>query len=276
MVMGFWPCEREDAFTRKVRDTYRANVVRSPRTGIAPLDVLAVGRNRWVETRGRLATVLSDEASSLPRPTSAEVVELRGQQSAELDIAVGVDLVATFLAALGIPVPGAGVVATLWEGARRISFEVRGVTESRVDLAKLGTALRARRVVRTAATEVFFAEPKAEMLVITRTLSSARFAVHVSGRRGQSARVSVDGLADVLGEAHADVGWKAEGESTVAFHGRTPVTFAFGAVPCTVGADGALVFGLEVSDKTFGVEADVVVRERPVVEEAGLLSFDES
>jgi hypothetical protein len=272
--MGFAPCAREDPFTRKVRDVYRANVVRAPRTGIAPLDVVAVGARRRVEPRGRLAALLTGDVPDLPRPTSGEVADLRGQRSTSLDLSVGVELTATFLAALGLPVPGTNVAATLWEGARKVSFEVRDVIERRIDIARLGTALTGCRIARNAATEVFFAEPKAQMLVITRTLSSAGFAVQATGRRGQSAKVAVDGLAEIFGEVTADARWSVEGESTIAFRGRTPATFAFGAVPCALRSDASVVFGLEVTDKTFGARDIVVPQERPAIDDIGLLTFD--
>jgi hypothetical protein len=271
--MGFRRCDRDDPFTSKVREVYRANVVRAPRTGIAPLDVLAVAGRR-VEARGRLPMLLDGARPDLPRPVSSDVADLRGERSAALDLEFGADLTATFLAALGLPAPGANAVITLWDGARRVAFEVRGVTERRVDVAGLGRALTGCRVARNAATEVFFSEPKAQMLVITRTLSSARFAVHAAGRKGQSVKIAVDGLAQLFGEAHAAGGWSVEGESTIAFHGPRPATFAFGAVPCILRTDGTLVFGLEISDKVFGDRESAEPRERPAIDDAGLLTFD--
>ena len=274
--MGFTPCEREDPFTRTVREVYRANVVRAPRTGIAPLDVMAVGARRRVEPRGRLGALLDGPEPTLPRPTSSEVADLRGQRSATLDLAVGADLTATFLGALGLPVPGASVAATLWKGARRVSFEVRDVVERRIDIGRLGSALTGCTIARNAATEVFFAEPVAQMLVITRTLSSARFAVHATGRGGQSVRVAVDGLAELFGTLAGEAAWSVEGESTIAFRGSTPATFAFGVVPCALRSDATVVFGLEVTDKTFGAHDAVVAQERPAIDDMGLLTFDES
>jgi hypothetical protein len=274
--MGFWRCEREDPFTRRVRGVYRANVVRAPQTGIAPLDVLAMGRGRRVEPRGRLLNMLEGREPDLPEPVSGEVADLSGERSAALDVSVGADLTATFLAALGLPVPGASAVITLWDGATRIAFEVRGVTEWRIDIAGLGSAITGCRVARNAATEVFFTDPKAQMLVITRTLCSDRFAVHAVGRNGQTAKVAVDGLARLFGEVRAGGRWSVEGESTIAFCGERPATFAFGAVPCVVRADGTLVFGLEVTDKTFGEAAGVAPQERPAIDDEGLLTFDEA
>lgn len=272
--MGFWRCEREDAFTRKVREVYRANVIRAPRTGIEPLDVLAVSRTRRVEPRGRLAGILAGAVPDLPRPASAEAADLRGQRSAMLDLSIGAELTSTFLAALGLPIPSAEVVTTLWDGAGTLSFEVRGVTEQRVDVFQLGSALDHRTLARNPATEVFFTDSKVQLLIITRTLRSAHFAVHAAGRRGHSAEVAVDAVEDLLGKAHADLSWKAETDSTLEFLGREPATFAFSAVPCAVRADGTFTFGLEVTDKTFGAGAPVAPRERPAVDDSGLVLFD--
>jgi hypothetical protein len=272
--VGFWRCAREDPFTRKIRDVYRANVVRAPRTGIAPLDVLVVARDRRVGARGRLGQVLEGEPPDLPLPISADVADLRGQRSTALDLSVGADLAATFLSALGIPVPGASLVAGLWDGASRISFEVREVTESRVDIGELGSALNGRRVVRNPATDVFFTEPKAQMLVITRTLSSSHFAVHASGRKGQSVKVAVDGIAELLGEAHGKVAWEAESDNTIVFRGQRSAIFAFGAVPCVIRTDNTLAFGLEITDTTFGTRPHRAPKERPAIDDQGLLIFD--
>ena len=154
------------------------------------------------------------------------------------------------------------MLVRLWDGVGRISFEVRGVTESRVDIGELGSALNACRVARNPATDVFFTDPKAQMLVITRTLSSAHFAVHATGRRGQSARVAVDGIAQLFGEVHADVAWEVESDSTIVFHGREAATFAFGAVPCVIRTPTAHWFSdcPEVADKTFGAGAPTCTR----------------
>jgi hypothetical protein len=234
-----------------------------------------VGARRRVEPRGRLVVMLDGAATPLPHPTADAVAELRGQRSATVDLSVGAELTAAFLGGIGLPLPSANLEATLWKGARKVSFEVRDVVERRVDIARLGSAVDGRRIRRNAATEVFFVEPKAQMLVITRTLSSPRFAVHATSRAGQSVKIDLDGLAEVLGNASADVAWTVEGKSTISFTGKAPATFAFGAVPCALRSDATMVFGLEVSDKTYGDAQVGTPKERPVFAEAGLLTFDE-
>jgi hypothetical protein len=52
------------------------------------------------------------------------------------------------------------------------------------------------------------------------------------------------------------------------------VTFAFAAVPCAVQTDRSVVFGVEMEDLTFG-DAEAQPRVKPVVEDDGLLDFDD-
>jgi hypothetical protein len=82
-------------------------------------------------------------------------------------------------------------------------------------------------------------------------------------------------LADFLGEAHGHVSWDIEQRSTLTFRGDKPATFAFSAVPCGVFTDGTFVFGLESANLTFGAPEHVEPSPRPIVDEPGLLFFDD-
>lgn len=273
--MGFASCVNQgDPFTRRVRDVYGANVVSAPRTGIEPLDTLAV-RGRRVEPRGRLEAMLDGEPPRLPEVETATVANLTGVRSAAVDVNIGGNLSASFLVALGVPVPGAEVAASLWKGASGFTFEVRDVRQHQIDIAYLGRALAGRQVARTPATEVFFGPKATKLLLITRTLTSPSFAVRAVGQGGQSVKVAVDGVANLLGKAEAGVSWSVENDDSVSFHGPAPVTFAFAAVPCAIDAAGKVVFGLTSSDLTFGqAEPEALPVPSPVVDEDGLLTFD--
>jgi hypothetical protein len=273
--MGFMPCaDQRDPFTKKVRDVYRASVVRAPRTGINPLDALAV-RKTVVQQRGQLALIVDGPPAALPSPSREEVAELRGQQSTAVDVTTGVELTSKFLTALGLPIPSADLTAELWKGAQQVRFEVRDVHQNEVDLTELGRALTGRHVVRNAATEVFFSDFKTKLLIITRTLTSTSFAVHGVRQGGQSLQVQVDAIPDLLGTAQAGMSWSIEGETTVSFQGTRAATFAFAAVPCAIADDGSFLFGLETLDPTMGSGAAPEPVMAPVVDAAGLLTFDD-
>jgi hypothetical protein len=153
-------------------------------------------------------------------------------------------------------------------------FEVRDVIQHQVDVSELGRALNGCRIVRNPATDVFFSDEKTRLLVITRTLTSACFAVHAFDKAGQSVKLQLEGLADILGGAKTNVSWTAEGSNTVAFHGKRSATFAFAAVPCAIAYDGTFVFGLESSDATMGQAAAPQPEMSPVIDQPGLLTFD--
>ena len=142
--MGFIPCvDQQDPFTRKVRATYRANVVRAPRTGIQPLDALAV-RKTVVQPRGRLAVMIDGEPVELPKSHQDKVAALSGELSTAVDLGLGIDLTAKFFTALGIPIPSAQASATLWQNAHQIRFEVLDVVQHQVDVSELGLAVNGR------------------------------------------------------------------------------------------------------------------------------------
>jgi hypothetical protein len=274
--MGFQPCiTKDDPFTRQVRQTYRAGVVMAPRTGIQPLDALAVDEDRRVHARGRLANLIADDTPTLPWPKSEEVAGLVGVRSAAVDVGFGAKLSANFLAALGVPLPSTNLAASLWKGASRLVFEVREVTQHDVDISQLGRDLEGRHIRRNATTDLFFTSSTTKLHIITRTLTSPSFAVTATNKEGQSVEVEADGLADVLGQAHGHVSWDLERHSTLSFRSDKPATFAFSAVPCSVFADGTLVFGLESANLTFGSPEGVNPSPRPVVDEPGLLFFDD-
>jgi hypothetical protein len=275
--MSFFSCPRQDdPFTRQVRDTYGANVVSAPRSGIDPLSTLAV-RGRKVEPRGQLKYMLEGRALTLPSVTSAPTAELSGVRSATVDVGLGLSLSAKFLAALGVPVPGAEVSASLWEGASKFTFEVRDVIEHQVDIGALGQKLKGHVLARTAATELFLVDPSIELMLITRTLTTPSFAMRAIGTGGQAVHVAVDGIAELIGKANADVSWRSEHDNSVTFTGATPVTFAFAAVPCAIDPSRNLMFGLTRANMNFaaGAPAASELKARPTIDKLGLLSFDE-
>ena len=274
--MSFLSCpKQDDPFTKQVRDTYRANVVSAPRAGIDPLSALAV-RGRKVEPRGQLRYLLEGPVR-LPAATSDPVAGLAGVRSAAVDLNLGLGLSAKFLAALGIPVPGAEVSASLWEGATGFSFEVRDVMQHEIDIGDLGRRLQGHVLARTPATELFLTDYSVQLMLITRTLITSSFSVRAMRSGGESVKVAVDGLAKLLGKADVKVSWKTEDDHSVTFTGQSPVTFAFAAVPCAFDSARHLLFGLAREDLKFAVQPPAAdsLEARPAIDRPGLLSFDE-
>jgi hypothetical protein len=275
--MGFRACARNnDPFERRVRETYGANVVGAPRAGIDPLTTVARQDDR-VEPRGHLQYILEGAGPTFPPVVSSPATEMSGTRSAEVNAKLGIDLSAKFLSALGLPAPGVGLSADLWAGASTFTFEVRDVKDNQVDLARLGQAIKGRLVARTPATEIFLRDESQQLLLITRTLTATTFSVRARAADGQALKLSVDGIANAVGTAHAGVSWKSEHDDWVSFHG-VPVTFGFAVVPCFINAARTLMFGSTRADLKFGEPAEPTaeIQARPVINEgrSGLVSFD--
>ena len=275
--MGFRKCQYEDPFTSRVRTVYRASVVQAPRGGIDTFDILAVKKRR-VESRGEISSIIAgaDEVE-LPAITSVPAAEMRGVRSATVNAEIGVSLTSAFLSALGIPVPGADLKASLWKGVSSFAFEVRDVRQRQIDVSLMGKTLTGRKVDRESpAVGIFFLDDKVQLLVITRTLTSSHFAVRMTRAGGQSGQIDVDAIADLVGQASTKASWKREADDMVSFRGVKPATFAFAAVPCLIQDDGRFLFGLERDDLKMGVEPRGAPRTpRPIVEEDGLIVLDD-
>lgn len=273
--MPFRLCSHEDPFTSRVREIYRCNTVRAPRSGIDPTDVLAA-RKRRAERRGSLLTMLEREQPiELPAIKRSHATEMAGTQSADIEVGIGIDLTATFLHALGIPLLGAEATATLWKGATTMSFEVRDAEQHEVDVGELGEALIGSRVRRSSpAAAVFFAEPKVRMFVLTRTLTSRHFGVRSSVKGGQSLDVSVDAISDIIGRGDPKIEWHKESTDVLTFKGHEPVTFAFAAVPCVMTSDETFYFGLEADQLTLGKAERKDPVPAPIFDADGLLDLE--
>jgi hypothetical protein len=279
--MAFWQCE--DPFVRKVRELYRANVIRAPRTGIIPFQVVA-RRGDHLERRGDLVSlIVGDDPVQLPTVESGIAADLSGESSASVDADLGLELTAKFLKALGVPIPGASVDVTFLERRSKIIFQVLNVREQSVNVSRLGTSLKGRRIDPDhPSAGVYFGEDKADLLVITRILTSPSFAVETERKRGSSAEINVDAIKDLIGEASVKFGYSRSDKSAVFFSGRQHAAFAFGAVPFHLEPDGSFKIGLEVSGGSLlqaprpGQEIRPTIPiDAPVVEDDILLDFDD-
>lgn len=279
--MGFLRCTRDDPLTSRVRELYGANIVRAPRVGLDPLDVLA-RKGDHVEKRGALAPLISgEEPLDLPPVADSPAAEISGHRSVTVDADLGAELGAAFVAALGVPVPGAAVRARLWQGAREFSFEVRDVRERQIDVNALGRSLKGRRIdTASPAAALYLDGGDVRMHIVSRTLTSPHIAVRVTGGGGQSLEADVDAISDLLGEAEAQISWRREHDGAVAFRGPHAATFALAALPCNLGPEGTFTLGLEIRDASYldvpGAEEVplLVAAHLPLVNQDGLLDVD--
>lgn len=225
------------------------NVVKLPRAGIEPLDV--IGRDETTQWLGSLTTVwksaLAVPQASAPRPAGV----VNGQKTDQLELSFGLKILANSLAAFGATVPS---VDFAYRRARKVQFAYTNVTSTVVTPFDAGNYL-AKGTLNTDSPVVahYFRDPESEAFLILDVLKSDSITVTATDESGREIGVDVPAIQGVVG---ANVAVKTAGgsDSTVTYTGQTPVTFGFivsaiefdgdkwslqGAAP-----DGGLAFGV--------------------------------
>ncbi len=198
------------------------NVVRLPRTGIEPLDVL--GRDgKSFERLGRLEQVWKS-AVPVPVPGPAgNAAAIKGQRTDGLNLSVGLKILSSALGAMGAVVPELGFA---YNRARKIQFTFGDVEIIGVDPLAVGEYLAAGDLAgANPFVAHYFEDGDAEAYVITEVLRSGSVTVTATSESGQSVAIDVPAIAGAVG-AKVSVGMTSSAGNELTFSG-TPVVFGF-------------------------------------------------
>ena len=198
------------------------NVVKLPRVGIEPMDV--VGRDTTTQWLGPLRSVwkstVTEPAPSVPHPA----VAMSGQQTDQLDISFGLKILANALAALGATVPS---VDFAYSRAQKVQFSYTDVTSTVVAPLEAGNFLAAGTLNSdNPVVKHYFMDPEAQAFLIVDVLKSASITVSASDSHGGSVAVDVPSIQGVVG-ANVSVKPGAAGNDSITYTGKVPVTFGF-------------------------------------------------
>jgi hypothetical protein len=230
------------------------NVIRLPRTGIEPLDV--IGRDQSMQWLGPITQVWTS-ASPVPLPGPPHpAAAVNGQRTDGLDLSFGLSILASTLAAFGASAPSLNAA---FKNAHAVQFTYTNVTSTSVSPFDAGNYLAAG-TLRTdnPVVQNYFGNDKAKAFLILEVLKADSITVTATDSHGTE--VSLD-MPHIEGIADAKIGVKPSGSSnsTVTFTGPVPVTFGFavqqiarqgdkwilrGAAPGADIAFGAASFGM--------------------------------
>jgi hypothetical protein len=198
------------------------NVVKLPRVGIEPLDV--IGRDETSQWLGPLAKVWKSEvappAPGAPRPA----VAIDGQKTDQLDFSFGLKILANALAAFGATVPSLDFA---YSRARKVQFAYTNVTSTIIAPFDAGEFLAKGALSSdNPVVEHYFLDPESQAFLILDVLKSDSLTVTASDEHGVGVDVDVPAIQGVVG---AKVGVKKSGgsSSTITYTGQVPVTFGF-------------------------------------------------
>jgi hypothetical protein len=198
------------------------NVVKLPRTGIEPMDV--IGRDDTTQWLGPLSAVWKSTVDvpqpRPPRPAGA----VNGQKTDNLDFSFGLKILANALAAFGATVPS---VDFAFLRARKVQFSYTGVTSTVVSPFDAGNYLAAGTLsTNNPVVRHYFSEPDSEAFLIVDVLKSDSITVTASDEHGASVGLDVPAIQGVVG-ANVKVKASGAGNDTITFTGASPVTFGF-------------------------------------------------
>lgn len=225
------------------------NVVKLPRVGIEPLDI--VGKDETTQWLGPLRIVwkstVAEPAPSAPRPAAA----VNGQKTDSLDLSFGMKILANALAAFGASVPSLDLA---YHRARKVQFAYTNVTSTAVAPFAAGEFLAAG-TLNTANPIVahYFLDPEAEAYLIVDVLKSDSITVTASDEHGVAVAVDVPAIQGAVG-ANVKVSPSGASNSTITYTGPAPVTFGFIVQEIQREGDKWTLHGVEASGETaFGV-----------------------
>lgn len=225
------------------------NVVRLPRTGIEPLDV--IGRDETVQWLGPIAEIWK---SAVPQPAPLppkDAVSVNGQRTDALELSVGLGILKNALAAFGASAPS---LDTAYKSAHSVQFSFSDVKIVSVSPFSAGSYLaKGDLATDNPVVRNYFLSGKASAWLIVEVLRSNSITVTATDSHGVEVGVDVPAIQNVV-DAKVGVKPSSSSNSTVTFSGPNAVTFGFAVQQIARVGDAWELHGAAPSgDIAFGV-----------------------
>jgi hypothetical protein len=224
------------------------NVVKLPRVGIEPMDV--IGKDETTQWLGPLRAVWASTVAEpvvTPPRLAAQVV---GQKTDQLDLGFGIKILANALAAFGATVPS---VDFAFQKASKVQFSYTNVTSTAVAPLDAGNYLTSGKLnTNNPVVQHYFTGQESQAFLIVDVLKSDSITVTATDSHGVQVGIDVPAIEGVVG-ANVKLSPSGASNSTITFTGPQAVTFGFIVDEIEfngtrwslagVGANGGLAFG---------------------------------
>lgn len=247
------------------------NVVRHPREGIEPLQL--IGRqNGSVLQLGGLDKLITSPPGPLPVITRDQVAtDLSGQASSKLDLAVGLNILGSFIKAMTGNNLG---LKTSYKQAQKVQFEFSEVTTDSVVPLEVGSYLRNGEVDDDNLVLEQYVLGNGSLYLITRTVKAKKFTVTAEKSNGTGVELEVPVIQQAVGGS-VKVTADSERSSKITYEGPVALTFGFQAFEVGVAGGVLSLVSGKAGVVALAAGGGQVEDVKPTVLEAGgLLSFD--
>jgi hypothetical protein len=204
------------------------NVIKVPRTDIAPLDLLA--RDNTDVPLRKIGTISTFWKTSAPAPAPGPpsvAASLNNTHSNKLDLSFGLDLLKGALAVFGAGAPSLDLSHT---SAKTLQFNYTGVTTVSIDTGVIGDYLTEGTLnVGNPETKHRFLDQGSEVYIITEVIRATSITVTATDDHGNGVSLSAPEINGVLG-GNVSVKPSAAINSAVTFESATmpPTAANFG------------------------------------------------
>lgn len=265
--MSSLPKKKDPSITFLNRFGY--NVIRLPRTGIEPLDV--IGRDQSTQWLGPLSKVLTT-AGPVPLPGPPHpAAAVNGQRTDAFELSLGLSILANTLAAFGASAPS---LNTAFKNAHSVQFTYTNVTSTSVspfdagDYLLSGTLRTDNPVVKN-----YFGNEKTKAYLIIEVLKSDSITVTATDSHGAEIGLALPSIEGVV-DAKIGVKPSSSSNSTITFTGPAPVTFGFAVQQIVKEGDGLTLRGAAPSANIafgvgFGIDPARSEESNPIVFDTG-------
>jgi hypothetical protein len=216
---------KDPALTYLNKDGY--NVVRVPRTGIEPLDVL--GRDgKSIEKLGSLCEVWK---STEPPPKASDPqpsANISGQKTQSLDLGIGLKMLASVLSGMG---SGAGLpsLQSSYKSSRSVEFRFVDVYSVCVTPFALGNYLAHGSLnLANPVVQAYFGNEETDEFVITDVLKTSSVSVTAKGDSAIDVSLDVPAIQSMVG-ANVTVKVGSSSSAEIIYQGKSQLTFGFKA-----------------------------------------------
>ena len=198
------------------------NVVRLPRVGVEPLDIL--GKDDSIERLGRVDQMWTSTQALPPVNGPLDASSVAGQKTSDLKLSVGLKMLSAALGAMGATVPE---VTFAYSKAQKVSFTFTDVKTFGVEPLQVGQYLSggdlatANPFVRR-----FFDDEETSAFIITEVLKSKSVTVTALTDKGVEVGVDFPAIQQVVG-AKVNVASKSASNATLTYTGSEFLTFGF-------------------------------------------------
>jgi hypothetical protein len=198
------------------------NVVRLPRAGVEPLDIL--GKDTTIERLGRVDQMWTSDQPLPPITGPRDATSVAGQKTSEMKLSVGLKLLSATLGAMGAAVPE---VSMAFSKARKVVFTFTDVKTFSAEPLEVGQYLSAGDLATSNPfVRRYFDDEETSAFIITEVLKSTSITVTATNDRGVEVGVDVPAIVQAVG-AKVAVTSTSSTNATLTFTGTELLTFGF-------------------------------------------------